>query len=110
MSSGAGLGAGEKRGVEMESGLEASAQSTAPQGASETKSVDVDALLNEARNLVSGTDALFEKHGLSRSRLTNAFLQNGIAALGAQMRSEEAKAEAPKVIKNKKPKKARVRL
>ncbi|MEM8985383.1 MAG: hypothetical protein AAGC95_01550 [Pseudomonadota bacterium] len=70
----------------------------------------MDALLGKARDLVEGTDALFEKHGLSRQALSEIAVKTGIAALGAQMRKEEATATAPKKPKKKKAKRARVRL
>ena len=81
------------------------------QSAVEKKIADMDALLGEARGLVAGTDAIFQKYGFSQEELAQIAVNTGIAALGAQMRKEEAAAAAPKKkAKKKKAKRARVRL
>lgn len=80
------------------------------QAAIEKKIADTDALLSDARKLVAGTDALFEKDGFSRAELDEILVRNGVAALGAQMRKEEAKASAPKKARKKKAKRARARI
>lgn len=81
------------------------------QSAVSKKIADMDALLLEARGLVEGTDAIFERQGFTREELSQIAMNTGIAALGAQMRKEEAAATAPKrKAKKKKAKRARVRL
>ena len=93
----------------MESGQGAAAEED--QSAVTKKIADMDALLLEARGLVQGTDAIFEKQGFTREELSQIAMNTGIAALGAQMRKEEAAATAPKrKAKKKKAKRARVRL
>ena len=93
----------------MESGQGSAAEEG--QSAVSKKIADMDALLLEARGLVEGTDEIFERQGFTRKELSQIAMNTGIAALGAQMRKEEAAATAPKrKAKKKKAKRARVRL
>ena len=94
----------------MESGQESTGGSADGESTAATTIADMDSLLDEARRLVAGTDAIFEKNGLSRDKLSEIAVHTGVAALGAQIRKEEAAATAPKRAKKKKAKRARVRL
>ena len=94
----------------MEPGQPSSAETAYDKSAVEKKIADMESIIGEARRLVQGTDAMFERNGLSRDKLSEIAMKTGVAALGAQMRKEEAAAEAPKKPKKKKPKRARVRI
>lgn len=94
----------------MEPGQETSSEPAKGKPSVEKTIADMEALIGEARKLVSGTDALFEKNGISRQKLSEIAVQTGVAALGAQMRKEENALTAPKKPKKKRPKRARVRL
>ena len=76
----------------------------------DAKIADMEKLVSEARNLVQGTDDMFKRVGLSREKVAEIAMKTGIAALGAQMRKEEDAANAPKKVRKKKAKRARVRL
>lgn len=71
--------------------------------------ISMESLLSEARQLVQGTNAIFQRNGISREKMAEIAMQTGVAALGAQMRKEEAAVDAPKKSK-KKAKRARVKL
>ncbi len=70
----------------------------------------MDALLAEARETVAGTDAIFEKLGVSREEMAEITMKTGVAGLCAQMRKEEEAATAPAKKKKKRIKRTRVKL
>lgn len=74
------------------------------------KIAEMDALLKDARRLVDGTEAIFQRNGFSRKQLSEIAIKTGVAALGAQMRKEETNANAPKKVKKKRSKRAKVRI
>ena len=94
----------------MESGQESAGGPAGDEPSTSATIADMDSLLDEARRLVEGTDAIFEMNGLSREKLSEIAVHTGVAALGAQIRKEEAAATAPKKAKKRKVRRARVRL
>ena len=91
------------------------AQQSADESAESNSSADgaiakMDSMLSEARKLVSGTDAIFERIGISREKMAEVTMKTGVAGLGAQMRKEEEAVTAPPKKKKKRVKRTRVKL
>ena len=94
----------------METAQQSADESQESKSAADEAITKMDSMLSEARNLVAGTDAIFERIGISREEMAEITMKTGVAGLGAQMRKEEEAAFAPAKKKKKRVKRTRVKL